>query len=77
MCGISALIALPYAQNGDPEHIDHEALKKQMQESLDLIKHRGPDYSGIWISGDRRIGVVFLLPFVDTDTYTGHVTDSP
>jgi asparagine synthase (glutamine-hydrolysing) len=68
MCGISAIVALPYSQNGDPDHFDDEALKKQMQESLDLIKHRGPDYSGIWISEDRRIGVVFLLPLFDAST---------
>jgi asparagine synthetase B (glutamine-hydrolysing) len=68
MCGISAIVALPYAQKGGPDHFDDEALKKQMQASLDLIKHRGPDHNGIWISEDRNIGVVVLLPFVDAGT---------
>lgn len=27
-----------------------------MQESLNIIKHRGPDNSGVWISTDEKIG---------------------
>lgn len=34
-----------------------EALAKQMQGGIDAIKHRGPDGSGVWVSGDARVGL--------------------
>ena len=66
MCGISAIVAL-----ADPAQDDHrlkvnnddDALTREMEDSLQLIKHRGPDSSGIWINPDQRIGTTFLSCF--------------
>ena len=33
------------------------SLQDQINNSLDTIKHRGPDSHGSWISDDRRIGM--------------------
>jgi asparagine synthetase B (glutamine-hydrolysing) len=59
MCGISVIVALtePAQDSHSPRGNEEEsALKKTMEESLRLIQHRGPDFQGIWISDDRRIG---------------------
>lgn len=57
MCGISAIVALAAkTENGVPGN--REKLTAQMQASLDMIKHRGPDSDGIWISEDERIGLI-------------------
>lgn len=34
-----------------------ESLQDQINNSLDIIKHRGPDSHGSWISDDSRIGM--------------------
>ena len=34
-----------------------ESLQDQLNNSLDIIKHRGPDSHGSWISDDSRIGM--------------------
>ena len=39
--------------NGDD---DYNKLAKELDDSLDLIKHRGPDARGQWISPDKRVG---------------------
>lgn len=70
MCGISTVVVLPrVARQRNDEHDDQnaavgeqnttgQALREEMQTSLDIIKHRGPDASGIWISQNERIGTV-------------------
>lgn len=35
----------------------HDALAKQLQASIDDIKHRGPDGSGVWVSSDASVGL--------------------
>lgn len=68
MCGISAIVSLHRSNgitsNDQSDRTDgssnKEALTRQMQESLDTIKHRGPDSSGIWISDDEDIGPPIL-----------------
>lgn len=67
MCGISAIVSLDRSKitEGIPKdesvHVNgsnrSDELVRQMQESLDLIKHRGPDSSGIWISDADDIGL--------------------
>jgi asparagine synthase (glutamine-hydrolysing) len=58
MCGLTALLAL----NGGPECLqcdnnhDPQALQRQMDESLELVKHRGPDARGQWFSSDYSVG---------------------
>lgn len=56
MCGISAFLshpgesALPVV-NGEAKHVAAE-----LEGSLDLIAHRGPDARGRWLSDDRQVG---------------------
>lgn len=47
--------------NGKAEHAhsdrsNAEAIRSQLEKSLETIAHRGPDASGIWISQDGAIG---------------------
>ena len=62
MCGISAIVALTdpvqggHRATGNNKGDDNDALTREMENSLQLIKHRGPDSSGIWINPDQRIG---------------------
>jgi asparagine synthase (glutamine-hydrolysing) len=52
MCGISCCLAL----NGHKPR-DASILEKTLESSLDVIKHRGPDSRGHWISEDCRVGL--------------------
>ncbi|KAF2650047.1 asparagine synthetase [Lophiostoma macrostomum CBS 122681] len=67
MCGISCIVGLqPRSQhpstdqrNGNATHNGNarQALSKQLDESLNMIKHRGPDSRGQWISPDNRVAL--------------------
>lgn len=71
MCGISTIVVLPRPavnENGGSSSLDdrgkpesktstRQGLHDEMQESLNTIKHRGPDSSGVWISENERIGM--------------------
>ena len=48
----------PYGVQGVAIQEDKEATKiaKELDESLEMISHRGPDSRGQWISDDKRIG---------------------
>jgi len=39
-------------------HTDKDAAKlaKELDESLEMLLHRGPDSRGQWISDDKRVG---------------------
>ena len=52
MCGISCLVAL---DDGSVLRTRNQ-LERDLHASLDLIKHRGPDSRGHWISHDDRVG---------------------
>lgn len=71
MCGITVSIALgrsgpsqtPGHANGhaSPGQRNHNppkptSLEDELNKSLDLIAHRGPDAKGVWVSPDGRIG---------------------
>lgn len=71
MCGISCILSLQHSHHHlkDAGHLpngiqgielngdtDRMRLAKELDESLDLIKHRGPDARGQWISPDKRVG---------------------
>lgn len=71
MCGISCIVALqnsrhqlkdpgPLPNGIEGAEIDgdlgHNKLAKELDDSLELIKHRGPDSRGQWISSDKRVG---------------------
>ncbi|KAL4782710.1 nucleophile aminohydrolase [Aspergillus varians] len=59
MCGIAAVLSLngggSYPQCNN--NADQQALSRQMDESLELVKHRGPDARGQWFSPDYRVGL--------------------
>ncbi|OJD18904.1 asparagine synthase (glutamine-hydrolyzing) [Emergomyces pasteurianus Ep9510] len=62
MCGITASIALPLDHGrGDAHDSDeaapNESLTYKLQASLEKIKHRGPDGSGVWVSPDGSVGL--------------------
>ena len=57
MCGISAVVALrDIPARRLKEHGYSETLKAALEQSLDVIKHRGPDDRGQWHSSDNRVG---------------------
>ncbi|PHH82724.1 hypothetical protein CDD82_5079 [Ophiocordyceps australis] len=51
MCGLVASIKDPRVHS---KGISVDKIKQQLQDSLELIKHRGPDGSGIWVSPDGK-----------------------
>lgn len=61
MCGISCIINLDRGQGHDAACLgDTKTLAKQLDDSLELIKHRGPDSRGQWISPDNKVGTLSL-----------------
>lgn len=58
MCGISCVVALN--SHGKPveeqDGLKRGILENQLEESLRLINHRGPDSQGIFVSKDRSVG---------------------
>lgn len=64
MCGISVRISLRPSDGSDaPKKPDVESIKGQLDRSLDLIAHRGPDSKGIWVSDDGSVGEIFFSLF--------------
>ncbi|KAL4958158.1 nucleophile aminohydrolase [Aspergillus filifer] len=59
MCGISAILRLKDGSNCSQcsENDSQQALSRQMDESLELVKHRGPDARGQWFDSDQRVGL--------------------
>ncbi|KAL2810551.1 nucleophile aminohydrolase [Aspergillus granulosus] len=53
MCGITSFLSLCRA----PAPLEREQLEQNIDESLEIVKHRGPDASGKWISPDNRVGI--------------------
>jgi asparagine synthase (glutamine-hydrolysing) len=53
MCGITCAVAL---RGHGPLAKERGELSKTLDQSLDNIKHRGPDAEGHWISEDCRVG---------------------
>jgi asparagine synthase (glutamine-hydrolysing) len=56
MCGISVFLSHPGESglpvvNGEAKHVAAE-----LESSLDLIAHRGPDARGRWFSDDHQVG---------------------
>ncbi|KAF7334920.1 Asparagine synthetase domain-containing protein [Mycena venus] len=52
MCG---LISAFYSDSVDPPSAHH--LRNKLNASLELVKHRGPDSYGIYVSPDARVGL--------------------
>ncbi|QSS60854.1 asparagine synthase [Histoplasma capsulatum] len=61
MCGITASIALPLSRGSGTAsgstHPTVESLTCKLQASLEKIKHRGPDGSGVWVNVDGSVGL--------------------
>ncbi|KAL4904609.1 hypothetical protein BDW74DRAFT_178703 [Aspergillus multicolor] len=59
MCGITAILSLDGGTNclQVNNNVDPQLLHYQMDESLELVKHRGPDARGQWFSPDYRVGL--------------------
>ncbi|KAL2829126.1 nucleophile aminohydrolase [Aspergillus pseudoustus] len=53
MCGITSFLSLGQT----PAPREREQLEGEINESLEIVKHRGPDASGKWISADNRVGL--------------------
>lgn len=57
MCGLTAFLDLHGSPSyQDDEMMDTQDLGRKVNDSLDLIKHRGPDARGQWFSSDYRVG---------------------
>lgn len=54
MCGLTAILCL--RGSACDNNVDPQVLDRQMDESLELVKHRGPDARGQWFSPDHRVG---------------------
>lgn len=72
MCGISCTLGVDghapaHASpshnhvNGDTTDSARKKLFHSLDQSLDQIKHRGPDARGHWISQDNRVGTLVNL----------------
>jgi asparagine synthase (glutamine-hydrolysing) len=62
MCGLTAILAV---KQPDPSETTHpkKTLEEEIDQSLEAVKHRGPDARGQWISPDRRVGeFAFIYP---------------
>ena len=63
MCGITASIALPVGKlaAGQPGHqvngSSYHDIQTQLESSVDILYHRGPDESGTWVSKDSSIAL--------------------
>lgn len=56
MCGISCIVALHGDQFIREGESGLQSNAGELDQSLKLLRHRGPDATGKWISQDKRIG---------------------
>lgn len=59
MCGLTACLDYNVragVTNGVKKHSNLEA---EIDESLEIVKHRGPDARGQWISSDSCVGMMW------------------
>ena len=75
MCGISCVFGLKAHSpeprqyqsngysNGDTHLQERKKLLHDLYQSLDKIKHRGPDSRGHWLSADNRVGTLVVPSF--------------
>lgn len=74
MCGISCIVSLNRAQGHGADCLtDTKTLERQLDKSLELIKHRGPDSRGQWISSDNKVGTLSLQPSRTMQHYSYHL----
>jgi len=64
MCGITAILALKDSAGSSYDcHANHDILAKDIDNSLEIVKHRGPDARGQWISAARDVGKLSLVSY--------------
>jgi asparagine synthase (glutamine-hydrolysing) len=56
MCGISAFITHPGPSRTPVVNGEAKLVTAELEGSLDLIAHRGPDARGRWFSDDHHVG---------------------
>ena len=58
MCGITASLALEsrISTHLTSKEVVRKQLSQEIDNSLEIVKHRGPDARGQWISSDARVG---------------------
>lgn len=60
MCGISVIVALQGHLRGKDVNGANDDIRSkistELDQSLEMIAHRGPDSQGKWISEDNRVG---------------------
>jgi len=60
----------------DPKHDAYAAkLSRELDDSLKVIDHRGPDSRGQWISDCKRVGPPALLSLIEPLSYVDWSTD--
>lgn len=60
MCGISAYVQHVSGAELSERQDSHYAAEVQLETSLNIVAHRGPDARGRWFSEDHRVGKSFL-----------------
>ena len=67
MCGISVIVTLEgHRRNKDVNGVNGDVrskISRELDESLEMIAHRGPDSRGKWISDDNRVGILLRYTF--------------
>lgn len=58
MCGLTAILSFRNQPDSSPA-----ITSKEIDDSLEIVKHRGPDARGQWISPDGRVGKS-LCPYI-------------
>jgi asparagine synthetase B (glutamine-hydrolysing) len=62
MCGLTAFLALrPAPLDGKNGHVSTDNMQEALEASIEIVKHRGPDARGHWISADSQVGKCILF----------------
>jgi asparagine synthase (glutamine-hydrolysing) len=56
MCGLTAFFTVNGGSGCKQCGNDAHKVERQMEESLDIVNHRGPDARGRWFSPDHQVG---------------------
>lgn len=59
MCGIS-VVCYPFTRSSSGNQHAERVKVEEIEQSLELIKHRGPDERGTYVSPDGRVGEYWM-----------------
>lgn len=69
MCGISAFLCHPgKASSNEQANAQNRHVVDELEHSLDLVGHRGPDARGRWFSDDHKVGRSHRSPLLPVGT---------